>query len=322
MNCKNLLLRYSLLYRFAKLIKKDNIQSFNFKKKPLSEFKEILVKGIDSCQNSIIKKIFSDLSPYKQSIDIYLHGSWADNTKTPFSDLDDFILLDIKKINKNQELEKICTILNKIDMKFCRIDPLQHHGHWIVNKEDLMNYDNSFMPLHILKESKVVLGNSLVSGKINIKLSDEGLIKNIINTCSSIRKLSNKFFENSINSYELKGLVGSFALMPAFIMQKKGLDYTKPEAINKAQSVFSNNALSCIEWSTNNRRNWAVITENLKFKIFGLLTYLFLDPHLWRRFSGKFSPQIKPHQIKALSCVPLNKESVDLFISESLTYAK
>ena len=322
MNCNQLPVKYSLLYRLVKLIKRDKAQPVNVSEYSVNELKEILIERIQACQDAVIQKLFSDLKPYKESVNIYLHGSWADNSKTPFSDLDDFLVLDTDKLNQNGQLKAVCKLLNKIDMKFCRLDPIQHHGHWIACKNDLNNYDNSFMPLHILKESKVILGNNFISGKVNTQLSKEGLKRNIISTCNGIKLLSDKFFENSINSYQLKGLVGSFVLMPAFIMQTKGFDYTKPEAINEAKSIFTNDALSCIEWSTNNRNNWDVITGSPKFKLFGLLTYFCFDPHLWRRFSKKFSPKIKQSQVKALSKVVLTRENVNLFIEESLRYAK
>lgn len=323
MKVNSLPIEFSSAYRFKKFIglssqrlNREIPQGIN-----LSIGKCLEIKGVEQCDQIIINDLFRDLRPFSDYVQVFLHGSWADDTKTPFSDIDDYIILDIESLKQRNLLSKVFRILNKIDMEFCRIDPLQHHGHWIVDKRELQNYDNSFIPLHVLSESKVILGENFISGKINSKNSEEGLRKNVINTCRNVKILSDDFFNNSINSYQLKCLVGSFALMPAFISQLKGMDYNKPQAIKKANLFYSEEALSCIEWSTANRKNWGIITKSRKYKAFGLLARFCPDPHLWRKFSNKFSPKILKIDISQLSQVSLKKENVNLFISESLKNA-
>lgn len=284
--------------------------------------KPIFIEKIDSCENKEINHIFKKMKPYSNYIEIYLHGSYADNTKTPFSDIDDFIVLDFEKLQKDKLLLKVVRLLNYIDMKFCRIDPIQHHGHWISSKTEIVNYDNSFIPLHILKDSKCVIGRNFLEGSINPIVTKDGFKRNIINTCKEIERLVELYFNNSINAYQLKGLVGSFALMPALVYQIMGDNYSKPEAIMLSNKIFSKKAQSCIEWSTANRANWHIITGHAKFKVFGLLPYLCFDPHLWRIFSSKFSPRVSIVQKNNLSKVHLSQNFVKDFLSESLSYAK
>jgi hypothetical protein len=282
----------------------------------------IKINKIEKCKDYKINELFKDLKPYSQFVQVFLHGSWADNTRTLFSDIDDYIILDIKGLRENKLIFKVLRILNTIDMKFCRIDPIQHHGHWLCSKEDLTNYDNSFMPLEILKEAKSVFGNSFIEGIVNSELSEKGLKQNILNTCDSIKRLSELYFNRTINAYQLKCLVGSFVIMPAYIFQVRGEDLSKPEAIVRAKTIFSGKSTSCIKWSTDNRNNWVYITKNKKYKIFATFSYLFFDPHLWRRFSSYFSPKVSDNQNNQLSNIVLTTESVTNFITESLEYAK
>lgn len=288
----------------------------------LVNFSPITIENIGNCDNQLINQIFKKILPYSKYVNVFLHGSYADNTTTNFSDIDDYIVLDIENLKKDNLLSQVLKLLNKIDMQFCRIDPIQHHGHWISSKNELTNYDNSFIPLHILNDSKCVMGENFVKGIINSDTTKEGLKRNIINTCKGIENLSELYFNKSINAYQLKQLVGSFALMPAFIMQIKGYDCTKPEAISLSDNILSESARSCIKWSTNNRLHWHIITINKKYKTFGLISYLFFDPYLWRRFSEKFSPKVSEKQKKNLSKEILTLKVVEQFILESQQYAK
>lgn len=283
---------------------------------------DFLLTEITKCENDKINNLFSGVEKYKDCVSIYLHGSWADDTKTSFSDLDDFVILDLKKLNQKGHLDQVVKILNRIDMKFCRLDPLQHHGHWIVSKEELNNYDNSFMPLHIMSDAKKIVGKNYIEASINKKISILGLKKNIRNTCIGIEKLSNLFFSGNINSYQLKALIGSFALMPAFIYQVEGENISKAEAIKKASNIYSDKALLCMQWSTLCRNNWSVVTNTKKFKRFTFMTNLFLNPHLWRRFSQKFSPVVTSEQLNLLTEQELHNTFVKEFITTSQIYAK
>lgn len=324
MKANSLPIKFSTLYRIIRFLKNRPV-SINIDAHEQTNSKHLLNMKIDSiefCSNEKINYLFKNLAPFSEFVQIFLHGSWADDTKTPFSDIDDFVVLDLESLQDEKSLYKVMRILNSIDMRFCRLDPIQHHGHWICSKNELLNYNNSFLPLHILKDSKSVIGKNGIEGVINIQQSKEGIKRNIINTCNGITSLAHLYFNGTINAYNLKCLVGSFVLMPAFIMQLLGEDCTKREAIFRSENVFSGNSHLCIQWSSNCRNNWDVITTSKKFKSFALFPYLFWDPHVWRRFSSTFSPKVTTSQKKQLSSIILTEEIVNEFVSNSLKYAK
>lgn len=274
------------------------------------------------CDNQRINGLFKKLKVYEYGVSAFLHGSWADDTCTPFSDIDDLIVLNLESLNQQGDLKKVLTVLNAIDMSFCRIDPIQHHGHWIISKDELKNYDNSFMPVHVLKDAKHILGEDAVVARVNTEVSLLGLKKNVINTCKAIEELAPLYFNGTINAYQLKGLAGCFVLMPAFIYQVLGKKLTKPEAIAKAGGIYSERALNCIRWSGESRLNWSVITESRSYKRFSLLTHVFSNPHLWRRFAKKYSPKVSSEQKERLCEFELEQSAVEVFIKESLKYGQ
>lgn len=275
----------------------------------------------DKCDNKLINNIFRDILPYEKYVSVYLHGSWADGTKTAFSDIDDFVVIDDFNVSRNM-LIAIINILNKIDMIFCRIDRLQHHGHWITSKKELLDYDDSFIPLFIFEKGKLICGEELLRANINKEKSRRGLIRNIITTSNNIEIISKKLFSGGITSFELKCLVSSLALMPAFVFQLKGYKLTKPEAIKKADEIFSPEARILISWSTLCRRNWQVVTNDKNYLFFSSFSNLFFNPHLWRKFSKCFSPGINALQLCNLSDISIREENIKEFVNESLNYAR
>ncbi|WP_209330312.1 hypothetical protein [Lunatimonas salinarum] len=267
-----------------------------------------------------INALFDGLDQYKDYVSVFLHGSWVDDSTTPFSDIDDFVIINFEKANNDGVLPSISKILSKIDMEFCRIDPLQHHGHWGCFSEDLVHYDDSYMPVSVVRNSFRILGNSKFVGNIDKTRSLLGLRRNIYVTCDNIERLFDLLIRNKINTYDLKCLVGSFALMPAFIFQTIGNDLDKKSSIQKADLIFSRDALFCIEWATDCRKNWGLITESYKFRMFARLTNFFRDPFLWRLFSRKFSPRVNSSNLFNLSINSLKRKHVDCFVSESKRY--
>jgi predicted nucleotidyltransferase len=318
-------LRHGLIHSLKRLIKGDpsannTLPSGNTNSKvPLVTES---VESVDPCDNQQINKLFRKLRSFEDSISVFLHGSWADDTCTPFSDIDDLIVLDLEKLQQQGKLKSALTVLNAIDMNFCRVDPIQHHGHWIVSKRELENYDNSFMPVHVLNEAKHVLGENVLVAHINSEESIAGLKRNIVNTCKTIDELSKLYFNGTINAYQLKGLAGCFVLMPAFIYQVLGKKYTKPEAIKEAADIYSDQAMSCINWSGESRENWGVITNHTAYRRFSLWTRVFSNPHLWRRFSRKFSPKVNAKQKEHLCKTELLESAIGVFIKESLKYGE
>lgn len=251
----------------------------------IEEFEIIITKKY----SGILLDLFKSLTKI-QGLQIFLHGSFADNTANAFSDIDDFIIIDDAHL-KSKEYNKIIKKLNKIDMKFCKIDPLQHHGHFTILTSELTNYNGSPIPLFILKNATLIHGRNKINAQIN-KLETQGNCKTtIIKHCKAIENLFKKYSERKINLYELKWLISAIALMPAIIFQYKGLNYTKPEAIKKSINLFTTDSLKLIEVATTYRKNWHQILNTRSFKIFKILPLFFLNPDIWRKFSRKFSPK-------------------------------
>jgi hypothetical protein len=283
--------------KFIKLLLKRNKHKFYYYW-PTAGKKDNLVRArikINNIKSNKNESLFVELLKY-DFIWIYLHGSQADNTSTAFSDYDDLIIIDTAKFTKSN-INKIKKALMKIDLRFCKNDFLQHHGHWIITRQMLLNYDASYMPLSVLNKSNIISGPSEIDYALNKTITNQGLKKNIINTIKYIKIFYSKFAKNRINIYNLKRLAGNYVLIPPMLFQLKNIYINKAEAIKMSNKLFSPQAMKCIEWSTYCRDNWQNIFKFRSVRLFKILRYLFTDPFRYRRFAERYSPVINLSEI-------------------------
>jgi hypothetical protein len=190
-----------------------------------------------------------------KGIDIYLHGSSADLKITPFSDVDDLIILRRNCWQSVAELKNVAERLTTIARKFQDIDPMQHHGHWAVTEMNLDVFDQTFLPLVVLDESVRLYGaNKLEVGLLE---SDLDFRKQIAISGSSINRfLAIHDRGNGMKAFDLKCLAGEMMLVPAKVFQEKGELLSKPEAISRAAELYSPEALVALTWATRVRKEF------------------------------------------------------------------
>jgi hypothetical protein len=250
---------------------------------------------------------------------IYLHGSRADNTSTSFSDYDDLIIVDTAKLTRSRR----CTLARKlirVDRRFTRLDPLQHHGHWMISRQCLENYNASYIPLSVLNTAVRIQGPKTIRYKVDIQRTKYGMHQNIQSMCKNIQSLYYLYINNRINIFKLKGLVGSFVLMPAFIFQYLGDDVDKKTGILRARELFGTNAHMCLKWSTEHRYSWDRIMELTVDQLYlSVLMKAVRNPHVYRKIVNKVAPSI---DIRKISLPKLDPLHVNSFIEESLSYIK
>ena len=84
-----------------------------------------------------------------------------------------------------------------------------------------------------------------------------------------------------------------------------------------AGDLFSQDAMDCIQWSTEMRDKWGFYTGHKSYRKFSKYVYLFTNPFLYRRFASKYAPVIFPGpQVEN----EITNFKVDVFINEALGY--
>lgn len=230
--------------------------------------------------------VFKDLID-NESLSIYIHGSWADKTNIFFSDIDDFVIVDD---SNTETYNETINILKKSEIRFARIDPLQHHGHWTVKRSDLDDYDDSFLPHYTINDALCLSGESTLNFKIKDELVEDKMHQYLLFTLYNIQLKNNKIKNGKLNAFEIKALASSYALIPALIYQTNGFQISKKDAIKRFLEENDPNLIKAFTWASEVRKNFGVIQKSKRFKLFSLLPYLTSSYEKWYQFSGKHSP--------------------------------
>lgn len=250
-------------------------------------------------------------------IEIYIHGSLADQTQTAFSDVDDMIIIDREKLRAISDARKLEHWLNRVDRRFCRVDPLQHHGHWIVYLDELKAYDASRMPLTVLNGALVVKGRSHIAATINTEQSIAGTARNVQSALGVVNHLYKRYSENDINSYQMKQLVGSLLLMPAYLFQLQGTEIDKKGAIENAGAIFGPVAVQAVRCAESIRSQWQIALKRPGVTLFSCLGRIIRNPHLYRVFASKCAPKFPKTRFPCL-----DTDMANAFLSETANKIK
>ena len=251
-------------------------------------------------------------------VSLYLHGSMADLTFTPFSDVDDLLILQREAWQDPDILANTSTLLARVSRSYQDIDPLQHHGHWVLTEFDLMLYNQSFLPLVVLENAVRIVGSDRIEVR---QIEDyEGFKSNAKNTIRGIARTYEAAKRNGgLNAFELKGLVGEISILPAYMFQTHGEILSKPEAIRRGKNLYSPHALKALAWATHVRQDFAPVVKNTRTRNLSRLAKL-TCPRRYQAealFCKHASWVSNNHKLGLNSKV---MEAIELFITESHTW--
>ena len=209
------------------------------------------------------------LSHIGDDVSVYLHGSMATGDYTPFSDVDDLVIVHRTSWSSYARFRQVVRALEIVATLFQRIDPLQHHGHWIYLDCDLACLDQSSLPLVVLNDSVVVVGRPEV--RANLRIEDWGLRRVLWETIQDVRHNASALARGKVNLYGLKNLVSGISLLPPLVFQVNGKMLDKKTAILRSSDIFSDEALVALQWSTKLRETWASCHGYIGVRMIGYL---------------------------------------------------
>jgi len=268
----------------------------------------VQLQNIDIPQmKNMPKKLEKVVSIYNnnQCFDYIIHGSYSDDTYTEASDVDDFIIIKKETFESFKNFKKVYYILKMTNLHYQYVDPVQHHGHWIVTEFDLLDYDNSVIPIFVLIKNSFSIGRKIT---ISYSLVENKKIDGIFNMIlDELRCESMKLFANKINIFSLKNLISAVTLLIPLHYQLKGLDLDKKEAIERAKIEFDMGDLELLEWSTQLRNNWSSVRGYRYYIWIRMFNWLFQNRSLTVFLSGYFLPKIGIDEIPDIKKTYLEK---------------
>ncbi|MEO0311090.1 MAG: hypothetical protein RIQ89_747 [Bacteroidota bacterium] len=187
---------------------------------------------------------------------VYVHGSVGTYEEVNYSDLDALIIInDIKPIDKKL-FYQLLKGLSKARKWMYKMDPLQHHGWFVLLQSELKNYPQHYFPYELFEYAKS-LGNysqqtleiCFDNSKVNYQMAIEKLLSSLI------VRIKNNYRPTGM--YAFKNLLSEIMLLPAFYCQAKyKRGFFKAETFDLAKKDFDSNLWSAIELATNIRAQW------------------------------------------------------------------
>lgn len=219
---------------------------------------------------------------------IILHGSYADGSNINYSDFDGLIIYNDIDVNEKNKTDKFIKQSLKLIYK---IDPLQHHGWFVINKSQLSNYPQDYFPYEIFEYSKSLTGEEI---EFEIDVPDNS---DYINSFKSLKKhlLITIEEKKPENLYRLKSFLSGMMLMPGLYIQAKiNKGCYKKDSFALAEKDFSAEQWLPIEIASKMRQGWNYKLNFLRSffmtkqnRVFRILTKRFFSPGIpeeYRRF--------------------------------------
>gem|GEM_PF-4677763 len=213
----------------------------------------------ESAPHPIVQELQKILLPLGNDVSVFMHGSMATGDFTPFSDVDDLVIIHQSAWSSFQRFREVLSCLERAAVFFNRFMPLQHHGHWIFSNFDLAALDQSTMPLLVLEKAICIAGPNKFTAKI--RDSSGGLNHALWANIQTVRSTALSLHEGKINLYDLYHLVSGISLLPALTFQISGQFLDKKSAILQSAKIFSPPAAAAIGWATSTRQSWGSLEK-------------------------------------------------------------
>jgi len=257
----------------------NNVEMLN------SSIKKKIVKNIKLFSNEIylsynppFLKPIVDLKQFTERhiremlVDYYIHGSMAtlDYVKG-WSDVDTLMIIKRDIATNAKKLLKLRRYAYEATKYFYCIDPLQHHGHFVLTEIDLAYYPQPYFPLVLFDYSLSFFGNNEIV--IHERDCEIERLNTLWNTCYYFRK---KYILNKpiTDIFELKMFLHILQLLPLAYLQANGQYCYKKYSFDLVKKEFSEKDWTIIEKATKIRSEWqykGVFNNILMRKIFEIL---------------------------------------------------
>ena len=170
--------------------------------------------------NKTIIEIQQELSSIEKNLtQCLIHGSYATNEEIEYSDFDGLIIINKNAFASFDNFRKTIDVIKKSNKLIQTLDPLQHHGWFILLENELNYYDETFLPVEVLNISKSLLVKEKSAIKINLKSNSNFIL--------GIDKLSKQLLDKiesrdyPRNYYQIKSLLSEFMMLPTLYYQAK-----------------------------------------------------------------------------------------------------
>ena len=230
-------------------------------------------------RNKVTKKIKFLISKnkfLKESLACFLvHGSYASNDYiSQWSDIDTFVVIKNSILRDQKKIIKLRKEIGNFYSYFYKICRFQHHGLILFTENDLLQYQNNFLPIEALSPCVKILGGetlqinicknkkNMTFKKLNRRLKDFELAPKIGIYKHHPKKLVYLEYPIKTNSnqmFQLHVIINYVISLPIYFLTAVNKSTNKKYSFKKFYKIVKNTRVrNTIENSRFIRKNWKV----------------------------------------------------------------
>ncbi|MFM7217726.1 MAG: hypothetical protein ACKO1U_06885 [Bacteroidota bacterium] len=186
---------------------------------------------------------------------VLVHGSQADGHTTGYSDLDALVILSDEVFTDTRRLARVARQLSAARKFMFLIDPLQHHGWFVMTARDLSAYPENVLPFSALADARVLLGAEALG-------VTQPVVDGFVYRTEAFRTMSRMTLRLSEGyrpqtAYAAKSFLSECMMLPVLYQQardRKGC--SKKDSFSSVSVDFSPEDWSVVEELTSIRQQW------------------------------------------------------------------
>ncbi len=252
----------------------------------------VLVKAYDG-QNVFVRRMMKYLEENLKNdlVGAYVHGSLGTSEEISYSDFDALAILKDEVVNDKNKLARVAQQLNEARRFMLQMDPLQHHGWFVLTESDLKDYSETYFPSALFQYAKSLFMDRGLEINLSIDQERQDYITPFKKLCENIKgKISDQRYPQNV--YDLKNLLSEFMLLPALYVQardKKSI--YKKFSFEEARKDFSHEQWQVMDDVSLIREQWNMDISDGRRKM--IASQRFLSFNLSKIVAPKISTSLK-----------------------------
>jgi hypothetical protein len=220
-----------------------------------------------------------------------VHGSLATGEETAYSDFDALAILKDEVMRDPRRLVAAARRLGAAQGIMFRLDPLQHHGWFVISESQLLAYPEPYLPVDVLGAAKALFPGSEVELVIRpLDSAADSRRDLLLFGRRLLRKLET--CRRPGNLFELKSTLSASMLLPSlYIHARDGRGIFKKYSFSAAKPDFSTEEWAVMDEISRMREDW-------HYHISPAKKWLLTKPHpVCRYFATSTGPRV-PRRLK------------------------
>jgi len=190
--------------------------------------------------NASVLQIMDGLHPLRDHLaGAYVHGSMADGEYNGYSDFDGLVILASSAFESAATLHHVGNALRSLQQPMIELDPLQHHGWFVLTEADLGWHCEAVFPLELFRYSRSLLSDKGMELTLYCRDSREESVEAFRSLAAAVRRKA-VLLPAPTDMFALKSLLSQIMLLPALYLQaRNGRGVYKKHSFGLAQSDFA-----------------------------------------------------------------------------------